>query len=153
MLTVGYRITSHLHLLHDALSAAEGRFPPAVKLSPQKFTEDFAFQLHTVRPPGLDPWQFDWRWQDSLVNDCIDTTCRLCYCQSNGGLHAWKRDCALANAHGWKENRPGANHPYILKKAEHRTVPVRDKLQNKFEAQGILKQLDIRVAEWPEKLK
>jgi hypothetical protein len=32
-------------------------------------------------------------------------------------------------------------------------VPVRDRLENKFEAQGILKQLGIPKSDWPEKLK
>ena len=48
---------------------------------------------------------------------------------------------------------PGANHPYILKKPGFRSVPVRDKIQNRFEALAILKQLGIPKAAWPEKLK
>jgi hypothetical protein len=59
----------------------------------------------------------------------------------------------LAQGYGWTDDGPGANHPYILKKPGARPVPVRDKLENKFEAQGILKQLQIPRADWPEKLR
>jgi hypothetical protein len=59
----------------------------------------------------------------------------------------------IALLHGWADDGPGANHPYILKRAGRRPVPVRDRLENKFEAQGILKQLEIPKADWPEKCK
>ena len=59
----------------------------------------------------------------------------------------------LAQHHGWADGGPGANHPYILKKPGFRSVPVRDKIQNRFEALAILKQLGIPKAAWPEKLR
>lgn len=59
----------------------------------------------------------------------------------------------LAVLYGWVNSGPGGNHPFILKKSGCRNVPVRDKLENRFEAQGLLKQLEIPRAEWPEKLK
>ena len=59
----------------------------------------------------------------------------------------------IAQCHGWADEGPGANHPYILKQAGQRQVPVRDKLENKYEAQGILKQLAIPRSDWPEKLR
>lgn len=59
----------------------------------------------------------------------------------------------LALVHGWTDAGPGANHPYILKKPGFRSVPVRDKIQNRFEAIGILKQLGIPKAAWPDKLR
>jgi hypothetical protein len=59
----------------------------------------------------------------------------------------------IAARHGWTDDGPGANHPYILKRTSWRPVPVRDKLENKFEAQAILKQLGIPKSDWPEKLR
>ena len=59
----------------------------------------------------------------------------------------------IARLHGWRDGGPGASHPYILKRQGSRPVPVRDKLENKFEAQGILKQLGIPRSDWPEKLR
>ena len=59
----------------------------------------------------------------------------------------------LAERYGWANAGPGANHPYILKKPGCRSVPVRDKIQNRFEAIGILKQLGIPKAAWPENLR
>ena len=59
----------------------------------------------------------------------------------------------LAESRGWVNAGPGANHPYILKKAACRPVPVRDKIPNRFEAEAILKQLGIPRREWPEKLR
>jgi hypothetical protein len=59
----------------------------------------------------------------------------------------------IARRHGWTDDGPGASHPYILKLSGRRPVPVRDKLENKFEAQGILKQLGIPRSDWPEKLR
>ena len=60
---------------------------------------------------------------------------------------------ALALLFGWTEVGPGGNHPYVLKRQGSRPVPVRDKLENRFEAQGVLKQLGIPRASWPEKVK
>ena len=60
---------------------------------------------------------------------------------------------AIALLHGWTDSGPGANHPYVLKRAGRRPVPVRDKLENKFEAQAILEQLGIPRSDWPEKLR
>jgi hypothetical protein len=59
----------------------------------------------------------------------------------------------IARRHGWTDGGPGACHPYILKLAGRRPVPVRDKLENRFEAQAILEQLGIPKSDWPEKLK
>lgn len=60
---------------------------------------------------------------------------------------------AIAARHGWKDAGPGANHPHILKRKGDRPVPVRHRLENKYEAQGLLKQLGIPRSDWPEKLK
>ncbi len=60
----------------------------------------------------------------------------------------------IAGKHGWSDEGPGAKHPYILKrKGALRPVPVRDKLENKNEVRGILKQLEIPKEDWPEKVK
>lgn len=60
----------------------------------------------------------------------------------------------IAVGYGWFDDGPGANHPYILKReGAKRPIPVRDKLENRFEVQGILKQLEIPKANWPEKVK
>jgi len=47
----------------------------------------------------------------------------------------------LAVDHGWRDGGPGASHPFILKRAGFRPVPVRNRIENRFEAQAILKQL------------
>jgi len=60
---------------------------------------------------------------------------------------------AIAQRYGWKAGGPGANHPHILKRQGDRPVPVRSRLENKYEAQGLLKQLSIPRSDWPEKLK
>jgi len=54
----------------------------------------------------------------------------------------------LAERNGW-ENVGGSKHPYLLKKAGKRPVPIRNKLQNPNEIRGILKQLDIPRVQWP----
>ncbi len=54
----------------------------------------------------------------------------------------------IAERHGWQDVG-GSKHPYLLKKAGKRPVPVRHKLQNPNEIRGILKQLEIPRAEWP----
>jgi len=59
----------------------------------------------------------------------------------------------LAKLHGWIDSGPGGSHKFLLKKLGKRTVPIRDRLENKFEAQGVLKQLEIDRADWPEKLR
>lgn len=59
----------------------------------------------------------------------------------------------LALAHGWRDAGPGANHPYILKKPGQRPVPVRDRIQNRYEAIGILKQLGVPRRDWPSNLR
>ena len=59
----------------------------------------------------------------------------------------------IARRHGWADAGPGACHPYILKRTGRRPVPVRDKLENRFEAQAMLKQLGVPKSDWPEKLK
>lgn len=89
------------------------------------------------RPPP--PWQ------------C--TTLGLWYRSVVGSFMRGREIVEIAERHGWNDDGPGANHPYILKQAGQRPVPVRDKLENKFEAQGILKQLGISESDWPEKLK
>ncbi len=60
---------------------------------------------------------------------------------------------ALAREFGWVDDGPGANHPYILKREGDRPVPVRARLDNRFEVQAILKQLGIPRSAWPEKVK
>jgi hypothetical protein len=61
---------------------------------------------------------------------------------------------AIAEAFGWADEGPGSNHPYILRRrGARRPVPVRDQLENRFEVQGILKQLEIPRDSWPEKVK
>ena len=59
----------------------------------------------------------------------------------------------LAERHGWVNSGSGSNYPFLLKKLGQRSVPIRDKLENRFEVQGVLKQLEIPRTEWPEKLK
>lgn len=54
----------------------------------------------------------------------------------------------LAERHGWIDVG-GTNHPYLLKKAGKRPVPVREKLQNPNEIMAILKQLEIPKRDWP----
>ena len=62
---------------------------------------------------------------------------------------------AIAMRQGWKDAAPGANHPHILKRQGDRPVPVSlaTRMENKYEAQGLLKQLGIPRSDWPEKLK
>lgn len=61
---------------------------------------------------------------------------------------------AIAGEFGWLDDGPGSDHPYILKRpGARRPVPVRDRLENKNECRGILKQLEIPKEAWPEKLK
>lgn len=58
----------------------------------------------------------------------------------------------IARAHGWRDDGPGAEHPFILKRpGAPRPVPVRDRLENGFEVQAILKQLGIPREDWPAK--
>ncbi len=60
----------------------------------------------------------------------------------------------LAEAYGWKDHGPGGDHPYILKRSgARRPVPVRNQLENRFEVQGILKQLGIPREAWPENVR
>jgi hypothetical protein len=60
---------------------------------------------------------------------------------------------ALARDFGWIDEGPGASHPHILKRKGDRPVPVRGRLENRFEVQSILKQLRIPRTTWPEKVK
>jgi len=60
---------------------------------------------------------------------------------------------ALAGEFGWIDGGPGANHPHILKRQGDRPVPIRARLENRFEVQSILKQLGIPRTAWPEKVK
>jgi hypothetical protein len=59
----------------------------------------------------------------------------------------------VAIQHGWVDRGPGGCHPYVLVKPGCRPVPVRDKLQNRFEAQALMKELSIPRADWPAKLR
>lgn len=59
----------------------------------------------------------------------------------------------LAEANGWIDDGPGANHPYVMKKAGLRPVPIRSKLTNHTEVRDILKQLKIPRDQWPDFLK
>lgn len=60
----------------------------------------------------------------------------------------------IAVAFGWTDQGPGSNHPFLLRRAgAPRRVPVRDKLENRAEVQGILKQLQVPREAWPEKVK
>lgn len=59
----------------------------------------------------------------------------------------------IAEAHGWTDRGPGAAHPHVMVNLGARNVPIRAKLQNKYECQDILKQLGIPRAAWPTKLK
>jgi hypothetical protein len=60
---------------------------------------------------------------------------------------------ALASEFGWIDAGPGANHPHILKREGDRPVPVRARLDNRFEVQSGLKQLGVPRTAWPEKVK
>lgn len=60
---------------------------------------------------------------------------------------------ALAVEFGWVDSGPGANHPHVLKREGDRPVPLRARLDNRFEVQSILKQLGIPRAAWPDKVK
>ena len=60
---------------------------------------------------------------------------------------------ALAIEYGWVDSGPGTNHPQILKREGSRPVPVRARLDNRFEVQSILKQLGIPRSAWPGKVK
>jgi hypothetical protein len=57
---------------------------------------------------------------------------------------------ALAVEFGWVD---AGHHPHILKREAERPVPVRARLENRFEVQSILKQLGIPRTAWPEKVK
>lgn len=59
----------------------------------------------------------------------------------------------LAEQNGWVDVGPGANHPFVMKKAGQRRVPIRAKLTNMNEARDILKQLKIPRTQWPDTLK
>ena len=59
----------------------------------------------------------------------------------------------LAREFGWVDEGPGANPPHILKRDGDRPVPIRARLENRFEVQSILKQLGIPRSAWPEKVK
>lgn len=60
---------------------------------------------------------------------------------------------AIGEGHGWLDAGPGANHPILMQKAGHRTVPIRGKIRNREEAKSILKQMGIPREDWPENLK
>jgi hypothetical protein len=60
---------------------------------------------------------------------------------------------AIAAAHGWKDEGAGANHPHILKREGERPVPVRARLENRYEVQAILKQLSIPRRDRPDKVR
>ena len=60
---------------------------------------------------------------------------------------------ALAREFGWVDEGPGSSHRHILKREGERPVPVRARLENRFEVQSILKQLGIPRSAWPEKVK
>lgn len=60
----------------------------------------------------------------------------------------------LAEEFDWSDDGPGANHPFILKRpGARRPIPVRDRIENRKEAQGILRQLGIPRDRWSEKCK
>ena len=60
----------------------------------------------------------------------------------------------IAIRHGWTlRERPGGNHPFILEKKGNWCVPIRHKLNSRFEVIGILKQLGIPRADWPTEVR
>lgn len=59
----------------------------------------------------------------------------------------------IAEAFGWHDSGPGSNHPHVLKRKGARSVPVRDRLENRLEVQSILKQLGVPREDWPEKVR
>jgi hypothetical protein len=59
----------------------------------------------------------------------------------------------VGERHGWLDRRPGANHPFVMKKTGMRSVPIRSKIQNPNEARSILKQMEIPRDDWPQNLK
>ena len=67
------------------------------------------------------------------------------------GTAAWEgKDLKeIGLKHGWKDGGPGGSHPYLMKKAGKRTVPIRSKLNNPNEVRSILKQMDIPRSAWP----
>jgi hypothetical protein len=70
------------------------------------------------------------------------------------GSAAWSGEelKAIGEQHGWNDAGPGGKHPIRMQKAGYRTVPIRKKIQNREEAKGILKQMDIPKKDWPENL-
>lgn len=59
----------------------------------------------------------------------------------------------IGEKYGWKDAGPGGSHPILMRKPGYRTVPIRAKIQNRDEARGILRQMEIPKEEWPENLK
>lgn len=59
----------------------------------------------------------------------------------------------IGKQHGWEDAGPGGNHPHVMKKAGHRPVPIRHKLQNPQEVKGILQQMEIPKSAWPSNLR
>lgn len=60
---------------------------------------------------------------------------------------------AIGEAQGWVDAGPGGKHPIRMQKTGMRTVPIRAKIQNRNEAQDVLKQMKIPKTHWPENLK
>ncbi len=61
----------------------------------------------------------------------------------------------LALKYGWTATSSvnGGSHVTHFSKEGHRTVPMRNKIKGRIEAQIILKQLEIPKKDWPGKVK
>jgi hypothetical protein len=58
---------------------------------------------------------------------------------------------AMAVEFGWINSCQARTTPHILKRAGNRPVPIRARLDNRFEVQSILKQLGIPRSVWPDR--
>jgi len=61
----------------------------------------------------------------------------------------------LGNLHGWTAHasRSSGSHTVMLRKPDGRTVPVRNKIKGRLEAQRLLKELEVPREDWPEKVR
>ena len=61
----------------------------------------------------------------------------------------------LGIKYGWVEHKrsSGGSHTVMMRKPDGRTVPIRNKIKGRIEAQRLLKELGIPKSEWPEKVR
>lgn len=61
----------------------------------------------------------------------------------------------LGIKHGWASHpsKSGGSHTVMMRKPDGRTVPIRNQIKGRIEAQRILKELDVPKQDWPDKVR